>query len=792
MASPLDSFPFDSPTPSLEAGLAALQQQDYQTAIALLSQVSELELDEDRVHHAQMALVKAYHQMGNREKAIALCHILQRSQNPQIQTWVQSTLTQLEKPETQQISASDTPPNPPSPARAQRWKPLPPWTGLATHPKQRLGLQIAAILGIIWVMQQLIRGFAVPLNQLLANMPILEPVGHYLADSTGSMAIAILLTVISFPQLKPRLNQPPLIWGFVQIVTLFVWVWWINWVLQTAMKLTNLALLYLPVVNPLSFLDYNPKRLILLTVAILFAALPSLTDFLLKSLYQLQPLAPETLTQYSPEATRVLQRYCRQQNIPFPKLALLPIPIPVIFAYGNLPRTARIVVSQDFLETLTEAEIAVLFASQAASIAHWDFAILSLGVLFLQIPYLIYSKIAQIGDRLADRIERPFLASIVRAMVAIIANLSYNIYWLLRLPLFPLSRWRCGYSDAEAAALTGNPNALTRALRKIAIAINRSLQTSQPVAFFLDSFELLLPLGYRQAIVLGNYSSNTPLEPRLTWEIENPYRHWLSLVYPHPLIGERLQKLADFARYWRLPPEVDLPASRPQSISWKQGLSLFLKSYKALPLLQSSVIYSLILGGAVRFILWSMGVLAYYLYLGQLVWLSQDQQGDLIKACILLSFSLLLLTRMSGYFPDIKTTPIQSSSDLLKCYYSPTLLPGDHYPVRLEGKLIGRKAIANALGQDLILQFPDFLIKLHYFSPFACFGDIWDTLPHPSALLGRSVTVTGWFRRGATPWIDLDTLTPPSHQPARNYYPLWLTLMALASGLWGAYLIWQT
>ncbi len=72
----------------------------------------------------------------------------------------------------------------------------------------------------------------------------------------------------------------------------------------------------------------------------------------------MQPLSSDTLSTHSPEAIRVLQRYCRQQRWSLPRLAILPTSVPMALTYGNLPRTARIVVSQGLLEQLADDEIA--------------------------------------------------------------------------------------------------------------------------------------------------------------------------------------------------------------------------------------------------------------------------------------------------------------------------------------------------------------------------------------------------------------------------------------------------
>jgi hypothetical protein len=55
--------------------------------------------------------------------------------------------------------------------------------------------------------------------------------------------------------------------------------------------------------------------------------------------------------------------------------------------------------------------------------------------------------------------------------------------------------------------------------------------------------------------------------------------------------------------------------------------------------------------------------------------------------------------------------------------------------------------------------------------------------------VSRSVIVTGWFRRGATPWIDVETLQAGGGMTSTSGHPIWSAILAGAAALWAAYLI---
>jgi Zn-dependent protease with chaperone function len=471
-------------------------------------------------------------------------------------------------------------------------------------------------------------------------------------------------------------------------------------------------------------------------------------------------------------------------------LGLLPTNTPVALTYGNLPKTARIVVSEGLLAQLADDEIATLFAGQVGHIVHWDFVLMSLGVLVLQVPYTIYWQVAQWGEQLETKFSSSrLILRLLTGLTGLIASISYGIYWLLRLPLLWFSRARVYYSDRLAVETTGNPNGMTRALLKTALGITEDIETLGKTSGLLESFDLLLPVGYQQAIPLSRYSSQASFEKLLNWDCTNRYRDWLIVSASHPLIGERLAMLARCAQFWKLETELDLPSLTPPIRTNAARLSKLGNSHKALPLLQSCLLFGLVLGLILRGLLWLIGKIGDVLNIWQLIWMYNAT--PFLNACILVAFSLSVFLWINGYFPDIKPSTVQTEPDLGDLFANPATLPPDSQPVQITGKLLGRRNLLNWLAQDLILQTPTGLVKLHFFSFLGPFGNVLPLPIRPSNLIEQQVTVSGWFRRGVTPWIDIESLRSQSGRVARANYPIWVTLLALAAAVLGAYLIWQ-
>lgn len=811
------------PNPSLDAGLRALKQGNYLDAIAHLREVCETELDETLVTRASQGLVTAYQRSGDTENAIAVCRNLTHHPDSKVRAWADSALRSLNaNPATPatRSSASDSTgfvpldgsssasestgfvPFNPTPSQPQT-----PARGKASNIKQRLASSTQRLFSNTKTQDGQrnpapTTGKAIEDSQInsesLTDNPSLHPVSY----TPPSSPVPSLFTQ------RPRWrnsgraqNWSPLksvkltrLW-LVGIVTAIALFGLLHFSLSVILQATNTLLVQLPFFQPIQLFYRDPTQAIGIILAVLLIGSPWLIDVLLKSFHGLQKIPLTQLASRNPEAAKIVQQFCRKRKIPVPTLGILPTDAPVALTYGNLPHTARIVVSEGLLAQLADEEVATIYTSQLGHIVHWDFILMSLGVLITQIPYTIYWQVAQWGEQIPEFIERKLpsyrrlLPPIIRAITGVVASISYGFYWLFRLPLLWFSRARVYYSDRVAVQTTGNPNGMTRALLKIALGIAEEIQHDRKTSGLLESFDLMLPVGYRQSLTLGSCSPQMPFESVLQWDCTNPYRDWLNVTASHPLLGERVAALCRNAQFWKLDPELDLPAIAPPARTNAARLSKLSNSNKALPIVQSALFFGLLLGIILRAILWIVGQIGDRLNIWQIIWM--HNASPFLNACILVAFSLSIFLWINSYFPDIKPSTVETEPNLGNVFANPSTLPPDSQPVQLSGKLLGRQGLFNWLGQDLILQTSTGLVRLHYSSYLGPFGNLLPQSTRPSNLVNQQVTVTGWLRRGVTPWIDVETLRSQGGKVTRAYYPLWLTILAFAAALWGAYLIWQ-
>ncbi|MEG4960067.1 MULTISPECIES: zinc metalloprotease HtpX [unclassified Microcoleus] len=809
---------------ALEAGLAALKARDYDRAIALLESVTQTAANGPSGIRAQMGLVAAYKATGNLKKAIALCSSLAKSPNSQVKTWADRALTEL------------TPPRPPKPPENKpKSAETPPETGFVAFdagpksPKKTIGgdrptadkktgflpLEPTAAPGN--AKSQPISPLPPPPTDQTSEPENSTETAPETAEISGENSSGSPTDIpgVASPDTyqltwreagrakSPRPLKPLKLLEFrLQAVASAIALFFLaRFILQFLLTNTNslLVQLYiftrLPIFAPIQLFYRDPTPFVQMVFGLLLASSPWLIDALLKLFCGIETLRGSVLSKHSKEASRVLRSFCTKQNMPVPVLKLLPLNVPVAFSYGCLPRFARIAVSRGLLEQLTDDEIATIFARELGHISHWDFAPMSLAMLVIQIPYLIYWQVAHWQERLCDLMTIEFLRSAVKLVAAAISATSYGIYKLLRWPMLWVSRRRVYFSDRTAAEITGNPNGLTRALGKIAIGIAGNIEQQKQTSFFLESFDLLLPVGVGQAVSLGSAALHAPLEQILLWDVSNRERNWLTVNSAHPLLGERLKLLALYAQFWKLETELDLANAGVPEQPRKGKLSL-LKSileFKDSKLfLQGAPFFGIPMSLAIVGLLWLIGGIFSRTSFWQLDWLWGDR--SIIWGCLPIGFSIGTLMRINYFFPDI--TPRETASPSLpEILSNPESLPLDAEPVRLSGQLLGRSGMSNWLGQDLILQTATGLVRLHYVSRFGYIGSLWPFLfketTRPSDLIGTSVVATGWLRRGATVAIDLESLRSQGGRVSDSGHPIWSAILAFAAAFWGAYIIIQ-
>ncbi len=498
--------------------------------------------------------------------------------------------------------------------------------------------------------------------------------------------------------------------------------------------------------DPVNGLNIAITGTLLFNIAAFFLS-PFLLDLMQNCLYRTRWVSLAEIQQHSPEAARIIQRICGQQKLKQPRLGIIDDQNPTAFTYGSLPNTARLVVSQGLFTYLEDEEIATVYAHELGHIVHWDFAVMTLASTLVQITYLIYTFARRLGRSGGEKIKNAAGTAAVTAYVFYLVGTYLLLY---------LSRTREYYADHFAAETTGNPNALSRALVKIAYGILEESKHAAEPSRLIEGTRALGIYDAKAATATGTaYRIAQPqqLGRVFLWDMFNPWGWFMELNSTHPLTGKRVRALSTYAEQLGLETEFDL--SRVVA----EGKRLDKKK------LYGNFVLDVLLYAAQ-----AIGVLC-GLIVGISLVSAKVASGTVVLATVLIGFGVGTLIKTAVMFPNFQ---FAASFDVLELMSNPYASPLRGKPVQIQGELIGRGDAGYQFGSDLKLQDRTGMIYLRYASRFGSFGNFLFGMNRVKNLIGSSVSTVGWFRRGVMPWLDLAQLRTDAGTVVNSYHRFWL------------------
>lgn len=782
------STPSDAAVQMLQQGLAALKQRNYSAAVERLAALQQSPVASYRIK-AQMGLVRAYAGLKQVPQAVELCQTLAESSVPKVRTWAESTLEKL-KASTDSFQASPAPPTPDASGFVPLESDLPPQQTVAQSftvseavpqtnsedpfedssadgpPAPPISPQTS-----LFHYQTLNQTRSEPEQALPPSVKVEPPSTH--PPDNVSLAKPQPLAP------SPRSQQLKL-WG-LEILTAIAFWWVARWLLHRALLLVNWLLRKLqwiewPIdIGPVRVLEVDPGSLMGLVLLALLVASPWLLDVVLQKGHRQRNLSTRELKNYSSEGLVLVRRICTQHGWQMPELRFIPTATPLCFSYGWHPHNARIVLSQGLLEQFSAEEISSLLAYEMSHLIQWDLPAMSGMAAVLLLLFQGYWFLARRGDQSS--------LPLVRNLLAVGASLCYGLFWILRKVGLWLSRHRSYRCDRTTVQLTGQPELHRQCLTKLTFAIANTITQQKKTPALLESLDLLMPVSHRLALSPGSSAdSNTELEALLGWDYQNPYRSWLQWNLPHVPTGARLQTLGAYAATMGIAPGTsfvpDQAKKTPQVQAEVRG-----QTYLPPLLLQGSPVVGAITGAAIAMVLWFLGGLGNAFNWFQISWFYQD--GSVLKGLCLVGFGVGLMMRINRYFPEITPSKTLKSAGLSRLHKNSLALPIDSQAVRLQGQLLGRTGIANWLCQDLILETPTGLVRLHILSGLGPVGNFSTHRYHPVRIINRDVIIEGWFRHGPTVWIDVMNLKHGKYSFPVSHIPLWSTIISLLACTWG-------
>ncbi|WP_448381369.1 zinc metalloprotease HtpX [Gloeomargarita sp.] len=467
---------------------------------------------------------------------------------------------------------------------------------------------------------------------------------------------------------------------------------------------------------------------------IVFFLAPYIMDVIQGSFYRTRWVSLVDIERQSRASANIIRQICAEKGLPIPKLGLINDQNPTAFTYGSLPRTARVVVSQGLFTYLADEEAAAVYAHELGHVVHWDFAVMTLAQTLVQICYLLYVFLQEIGKG-----DRDSKGAKLAASAALVAYIFYVVGTYL---VLYLSRVREYFADHFAAEATGNPNALSRALVKIAYGIVDQSQKAAAPSRVLEGTRALGIFDPKAAVATGTVygSAGTEAVGRVfLWDLFNPWATWMELNSTHPLTGKRIRALANYAEVLGQPAAFNMAAIVSEGRHLDKG-----RLYGGF-ILDILVYAAPRLGGFLGLV---TGIVAAGLVAGN----NDFKLVVLILGSWLLGWGLGKAIKLGVMYPSFRQAP---AMDVLTLMSDPYASPLRGRPARLEGQVIGRGDSGYIWGSDLQFQDKTGLIFLRYVSRFGALGNFLFGANQVKGLIGRRGEVVGWFRRGAVSYMDM-------------------------------------
>ena len=542
---------------------------------------------------------------------------------------------------------------------------------------------------------------------------------------------------------------------------------------------------------------FLPSDLFGLLIMIAFTILIILFQYgmgpvFIRWMYKIEWIPYEDFTSQYPHLADAVDKVVAIQEIKPPRMGIIHDMNPQAFTFGYTKNSARLVITDGILHYLDEHEQRAIVAHELGHIVHNDFILMTvvfaIPLILLTIARWSYYAVRFSSFRRSrddDAGSYIFLALIV---VAIVSYVSYYIGFLISLFV---SRIREYFADQHAAELTENPNMLSTALIKIAYGLLATGTESEIKEKRKSSVRGLRGLGIfdpkkaasvaAQSMDANGRISKRVVEAAAGWDLFNPWAKYFQVFSTHPLPAKRIQRLNEQCATYGVPVEYDFSGARKikeqqvgKSMVGEFMTDLFIKK---LP----SIIFVILIALTAVWVFGFFGFLA----IGTLTTIN-----NLILlwaiGFIIMGFGVISRTSFTyrkGFAPN----------NVVELITKINVSPVRPVPSIIEGKIVGKGIAGYWLSEDLYFQDKTGLMYIDYRFGFRLV-DFWWALARADRLVGQNVRIQGWYRRGPSPYFQVDTIWTQEGRRFRNYSRHMTYILAVIFFIIGAFLfyLWFT
>ncbi len=222
--------------------------------------------------------------------------------------------------------------------------------------------------------------------------------------------------------------------------------------------------------------------------------------------------AKEVAKADEPELYRIVENLSIGSGLPMPKVYVIEDSAPNAFATGRDPKHASVTATRGLLDKLEKAELEGVMAHEMSHIGNYDIRVMTLtvvlvGLIALMADFFLRWTWIGSGRRDSNKSKGGAIAIIIiiALLFAIVAPLIGKMIQLA------ISRKREYLADASGALLARNPDALARALEKIA-GDKEPLEAANKATAHLYFSN---PLKEHSSFLNNAFNTHPPVEERI-------------------------------------------------------------------------------------------------------------------------------------------------------------------------------------------------------------------------------------------------------------------------------------
>lgn len=484
------------------------------------------------------------------------------------------------------------------------------------------------------------------------------------------------------------------------------------------------ALLAAVVIAVFAILDLPVIGAVIIAVIVLllqFFISPFFTDLTMKWFYRAKFGAeiPDYLKSF-------IEKLCSENNMKYPKIGYINDGAPNAFTYGRTKNSARIVLTKGIFDMLGEDEVKAVVAHEMGHAVHYDMLVMTAAGLVPLVLYGIYEMCCRSESSVAKKSSSDSDSGKYLAIVGLIALILYVICEYI---ILWLSRTREYYADRFSVSVIENPSSLASALVKIGLGLSvaekpENLKKSTASAATLGISDADSARSYAAASIGSDVSDKQSIKNAMKWDLWNKWATWYEINSTHPLTSKRILAISKYSQECNKEPFVVFDEKKTKSYT-----GLFIKEV----LISSLPTLTMLAAAATSVVMIIHENEAGFLYTGGAAVIS------------------MLLSLFKYRYRHPKKFEKREISSLMG-----EIEVSDVSPVacEIEGEIIGRGDPGCVFNENFVLRDKTGIVLLNYKQPLKTLNKIF-ALFRSQGYIGKTVKVTGWFRRSPVAYVDM-------------------------------------